>query len=84
MEKSICNDAPGDIWFVIVGFAIVSVGLFIVAVSFRLLLQQKEVRVPRLPRTPPAASFYLSVEKKRPSSCLALTHLAAVMMFGVV
>jgi len=43
IEDSICTDAPGDIWFVIVGFAVVSVGLFVVAVSFRLLLQQKEV-----------------------------------------
>lgn len=43
VEVSICNNAPGDIWFVICGFAIVSVGLFVVAVSFRLLLQQKEV-----------------------------------------
>lgn len=43
VEGSICHDAPDDIWYVIWGFAIVSVGLFVVAVSFRLLLQQKEV-----------------------------------------
>lgn len=44
VEESICVDATSDVWFVIGGFAVVSVGLFIVAVSFRLLLQQKEVR----------------------------------------
>lgn len=44
VEESICVNATSDVWFVIGGFAVVSVGLFIVAVSFRLLLQQKEVR----------------------------------------
>eukprot|EP00752_Nemacystus_decipiens_P007960 g7113.t1 len=42
LEKSICNDGVGDIWFVIGGFAIVSVGLFVLALSFRLLLRQKQ------------------------------------------
>ncbi|CAN0165747.1 unnamed protein product, partial [Ectocarpus sp. 4 AP-2014] len=42
VEEALCTDAPDAIWFVICGFAVVSVGLFVVAVSFRLLLQQKE------------------------------------------
>ena len=44
VEGSLCSDAPTNVWFVICGFAVVSVSLFVVAVSFRLLLQQKEVR----------------------------------------
>eukprot|EP00752_Nemacystus_decipiens_P007961 g7114.t1 len=43
LENSLCQDGPGDIWFVIGGFAIVSVGLFVLAVSFRLLLHQKQL-----------------------------------------
>ncbi|CAN0407935.1 unnamed protein product, partial [Laminaria digitata] len=42
VEGSLCSDAPTNVWFVICGFAVVSVSLFVVAVSFRLLLQQKE------------------------------------------
>lgn len=45
VEGSLCSDAPPKIWYVICGFAAVSVSLFVVAVSFRLLLQQKEVRL---------------------------------------
>lgn len=49
VEEALCTDAPDAIWFVICGFAVVSVGLFVVAVSFRLLLQQKEVSGARIP-----------------------------------
>lgn len=45
IEGSLCSDAPKKAWYVIFGFAVVSVSLFVVAVSFRLLLQQKEVSV---------------------------------------
>ncbi|CAN0366950.1 unnamed protein product, partial [Ascophyllum nodosum] len=43
VEESLCSDAPRKTWFVVCGFAVVSMSLFVVAVSFRLLLQQKEV-----------------------------------------
>lgn len=44
VEGSLCHDAPEKVWFVTGGFAVVSVSLLVVAIAFRLLLQQKEVR----------------------------------------
>lgn len=44
IEGSVCQDASSKVWYVIGGFAVVSISLFVVAVAFRLLLQQKEVR----------------------------------------